>query len=143
MGLFLFVHDGHNLHDEAEDYEYGSPHESLSVEHGGVEDVGVVAAAAGEEYVPQGEDDDADTHEDVVYFAEGELDVVVFFHDCQDLYKAWCKSVFCYIAPHGDGRGEVGDDDAHDNEYDGDEEVPLQVAGVGGIRCLPPILPRR
>ena len=47
------------------------------------------------------------------------------------IVQLFCCSGSGYVAAHGDGGGEVGDEDADDDEYDGDEEVPLEVAGVG------------
>ena len=58
--MFLaFVHDGQDFDHEAHDDEDGCEDETTVVEHGGIEGVGVVAAAAAEEDVSQGEDDEA------------------------------------------------------------------------------------
>ena len=72
FAVFAPVHDGHNLDDEAEDDENGGKVEATAIEHFGVEDIGVVAAASSEEDISQRQEHDARNHDDIVDFVEDE-----------------------------------------------------------------------
>ncbi len=77
VALFFFVfgseHNGADFDDQSDDNQNGSHNHTLAVEHSGVEDVGVVAAAAAQEDVSKAEQDDAGNQEDVVHWAESEI----------------------------------------------------------------------
>jgi hypothetical protein len=77
--LFLsFVHDGQNLDHKSYGDEDGRHDKTTVVEHGVVEDIGVVAATATEEKVADSQHDKAGTHEDVVGETKSELETRVF-----------------------------------------------------------------
>ena len=71
FSLFAFEHDGEDFDHETQHDKDGRHGETTGVEHGGIEDVGIIASAAAEEDVSDGKDDDADDHQDVVDGAEG------------------------------------------------------------------------
>ena len=118
--LFPFVHDGHNLGDKAEADEDGGQEESAAVEHFGVEDIRVVATAAAEHQVAQGQQEDACQHDDIVDFGKDERELVLvvfdglFFFSHNDIGLI----TFSKITFDGEKGGEVREDNAH---YDDDE----------------------
>lgn len=94
--LFLSEHYGADLDDETGDNDQRSHDETAAIEHGGVEDIRVVAAATAEEDVTNTEQDDADGEEDVVHGAKGEV-LWLRFALAADIGSRLRGSIFLFV----------------------------------------------